>query len=200
MWYLIIGLIIGLVIGAGALYLYMPKAAKKKIDSFLTGLMSSNETIGGFLSRILSEAEVDCFVNELKKNLREQIYSRISNRSVSNGAAHLLVEQVCTRLTLDQVGSELPQGFFGRGTDMLKNIIKDYIEKVIRKNEGLIEQTLSNKIHYIITQYGEAVVANIVNQEIENIFSRPVSSLFQGNEETIYKLKQQFSDMLIGKR
>ena len=200
MWYLIIGLIVGLVLGSGVLYLYMPKIAKKKIDSFLTGLMPSNETIGGFLFRILTEPEAKRFVNELKKKLSDEIYSRISNRSVSNVAAHLLVEQICTRLTLDQVGSELPQGFFGRGTDMLKNIIKDYIEKVIRKNEGLIEQTLSNKIHDVIAQNGEAVVANIVNQEIDRILSRPVSSLFQGNEETMNKLKQQFSDMLIGKR
>ena len=42
MWYLIIGLIVGLVLGAGVLYLY----AKKKTDDALSGLMSSIETIG----------------------------------------------------------------------------------------------------------------------------------------------------------
>lgn len=200
MWYLFIGLIVGLVIGAVVMYLYIPKAAKKKIDNFLTGLMSSNETIGEFLSRILTNPEAKRFVNKLKKDLSEQIYLRISECSVSDGAAHLLVEQVCTRLTLDQVGSELPQGFFGRGKDMLKNIIKDYIESVVRKNECLIEQTLSSKINDIITQNGETLVANIVNQEIDHILSRPVSSMFQGNEETINKLKQQFSTVLMGKK
>lgn len=200
MGYLIIGLIVGLVIGAGVLYLYMPKIAKKKIDSSLTELMSRNETIGEFLSRILAEPKAERFINELKKNLSAQIYLRIYERSVSDNAAHLLVAQVSTKLTPNEVERESQQGIFSRGKDMLKNLVKGHVEGIIENNKDYIEQALSNNIHDVITQNGEDIVAQIVNQEIDHILSHPVSSLFQGNEEIINKLKQQFSTVLLGNK
>lgn len=198
-WYLVIGLIVGLVIGAVALYLYMPKVAKKKIDNFLSGLKSSNETIGEFLSRILTEQEARRFVNELKRNLSAQIYLRISERSVSENAAHLLVTQVSTRLTPNEEEYKSQQGLFGRGNDMLKNFVKGHVEGMVENNKDYIEQALSNKLHDVIVKNGEDIVAHIVNQEINHILSHPVSSLFQGNENIINKLKQQFSSVILGK-
>ena len=195
----IIGLIVGLVIGAVVMYLYMPKAAKKKIDHFLNGLMASNETIEDFLSSILTKQEAERFINELKKNLSAEIYLHISGRSVSDGAAKLLVDQVCTRLTSNEEESELQQGFWDRKKDAIKIIFKDYLEYFIQNNKEFIEQTLSDKINNVITQNGVELVTNLVNQEIDHILSLPVSSLFQGNENTINELKQQLSANLLGK-
>ena len=198
MWSLIIGLIVGSLIGAVVLYLCIPQLAKKKIDNFLSELMSSNETIGEFISRILTESEAKLFVNELKKNLSAQIYLGISERSVSDNAAQLLVDQVSTRLTPNEEENESQQSFFGRGKDILKNFVKGHVENIIENNKDTIEQTLSDKIHNVIAQNGEKVVTNIVNQEIDTLLSRPVSSLIQG--DTMNELKQKFSDVLLGKR
>lgn len=197
---LFIGLIVGLAIGVVALYLYMPKVAMKKIDSFLTGLMSSSETIREFLSRNLTATEFERLINELKRNLSAQIYIRISERSVSDGAAHLLVAQVSTRLSSNQVESEQRQGFFGRKMDALKNVVMGHAENIIENNKEFIEKTLSDKINDVITKNGEEIIADLVNKEIDNILSRPVSSLFQGNEKVITELKQNLSNNLLGKR
>ena len=194
----ITGLIIGLVIGAVALYLYMPKVAKKKIDNFLMGLITSNVTIKEFLFRHLAAEEAERFVCELKRKMSVQIFSRISEQSVSDSAAHMLVAQVSTRLTSGEE-HESQQGFFGKGKDMLKNLVKGHVEEMVQNNKDYVEQILSNKIHDVIVQNGEVVVANIVSQEIDSFLSRPLSSLFQGDEDMLDELKQQFGTILKGK-
>ncbi len=81
---LLIGLVVGLAIGALITFFVIRQATVKKIGNFIDSLTSSEETIRQFFMRYLSEKELGNYVRDLKDRLSSKIFARISDPSMSN--------------------------------------------------------------------------------------------------------------------
>lgn len=195
MEYLLIGLGVGMAIGLLITYLCMRKVARDKIDRFITGTFSSNETIRAFLSRHLSTTEMLNIVDGLKSNLSAMIYSRVSDRSVSTGAAHMIVTKINYHVAPHGERDDSKHGLFRNAANMVVDAVKARAEAAIENNQPVIEENLGNKINEVITKNGKSVISDIVNDEVEKILSMPMSRLFEGNEQLLISLKQK----MIGK-
>lgn len=195
---IIIGMIVGLLIGLILTILVIRAKAKKKIDNFIVDITSSNETVKQFLNRYLSDNELEDFINGIKSRISMQIYSNLSDSSVSESISHHVFQALESKLsTHNDEKNTSKQGFFGNAFSAVKDAIKNRVENVVMNEQSVIEQTISDKIHDIIISNGKDIISDIVDAETDKILSKPLASLFGGNEKTIHMIKQRIASELL---
>ena len=193
---LFIGLGAGLAIGSLAVYLCMRKIASRKIDKFISEFMWSSETIGSFIRRHLTAEDANDFVNGLKTNLSCMIYNQITDKKLSEDVSKKAVERICKTLTPNsQVKEQSRFGRLGQVVGTVVDAVREYAESSIEKNRDVIEKVLSDKLNEVMRN-GNAFVSNIVNSGVERILAMPVSSLLEGNEQTVAVLKKRIMSMV----
>ncbi len=189
---MIIAIICSFVVGAALALLVVRKVATSKIDKFISGIQNYQGTIARFMERYFAPDEFRLFVSNLKENLSQKIYARLSDKSFGDDVSHVTLGYVQDKLSGNREETQQDnQGFLKSTFRAIKNAVKGGAETILEANRGSIEERLSEKINEVISADGYAIVSNIVDKEVDKILSMPVAKLFEGNEQLITSLRQK---------
>lgn len=190
---IIIGISVGLIVGGLGVFVAVRKIATKRIEDFIVGLGNSQETIRQFLSKWLSEKELDDYLADIKERLTSRIYNRFAEPSVSDKVSQLVVSRLADKLSKGEEKKEEPsrRGFFGNALHFMGDALRSRVEVAVENNQETIGQILSGKINEAIKGNGKEVISSIIDSEVDRLLSQQVSSLFKDNERMIALLKQR---------
>ena len=91
---------------------------RSAVEEFITTQQRNNETVSQFLGHYLSKEEIDTISRNINQSITKQTYEKLADSSVGEKVAHIAVNHVAQKLTIDGA-QELLSGFGGAFVSLL---------------------------------------------------------------------------------
>lgn len=155
------------------------------VEEFIETQKHNNETVREFLSLYLSDDEISTISDNVNESLTQQIHSKLSDSSIGEKVAHIAIDHVAEKLSIDGA-QELLSGIGGM-MGGLKGMATGLLGgNVITKFLGMLrepaEHFLANNINAMLQNKGNEIVSNMIDSEAENFLNKPVCKLLEGHD------------------
>lgn len=163
---------------------------RSAVDEFIATQQRNNETVSQFLGHYLSKEEIDTFAQNINQSITKQTYEKLADSSVGEKVAHIAIDHVAQKLTIDGA-QELLSGIGGAlgglgGMGMAAGLFGG---NIVAKFLGMLrepaEHFLAKNINTMLRDNGEKIVSNMIGGEVDNFLNKPVSKLLEGHEEQL---------------
>lgn len=166
----------------------MIEKVRSAVEVFITTQQRNNETVVQFLGHYLSKEEIDTIAQNINRSITKQTYEKLADSSVGEKVAHIAIDHVAQKLTIDGA-QELLSGIGGALGGLGGMAAGLFGGNIVAKFLGMLrepaEHFLANNINTMLRNNGEEIVSNMIGGEVDAFFNKPVSKLLEGHEEQL---------------
>lgn len=161
---------------------------RSAVKEFISTQQRNDETVVQFLGHYLSKEEFDTFAQNINQSITKQTYEKLADSSVGEKVAHIAIDHVAQKLTIDGA-QELLSGIGGALGGLGGMAAGLFGGNIVAKFLGMLrepaEHFLAKNINTMLRDNGEKIVSNMIGGEVDNFLNKPVSNLLEGHEEQL---------------
>lgn len=161
---------------------------RSAVDEFIATQQRNNETVSQFLGHYLSKEEIDTISQNINQSITKQTYEKLADSSVGEKVAHIAIDHVAQKLTIDGA-QELLSGIGGALGGLGGMAAGLFGGNIVARFLGMLrepaEHFLAKNINTMLRDNGEEIVSNMIGGEVDNFLDKPVSKLLEGHEEQL---------------
>ena len=166
----------------------MIEKVRSAVEEFIATQQINNETVVQFLGHYLSKEEIDTIAQNINQSITKQTYEKLADCSVGEKVAHIAIDHVAQKLTIDGA-QELLSGIGGALGGIGGMAAGLFGGNIVAKFLGMLrepaEHFLAKNINTMLRDNGEDIVSNMIGGEVDAFFNKPVSKLLEGHEEQL---------------
>lgn len=166
----------------------MIRKVRSAVEVFILTQRKNDETVFQFLGHYLSEEEIESISQSVNQSITKQTYERLADSSVGEKVAHIAIDHVAQKLTIDGA-QELLSGIGGALGGLGGMAAGLFGGNIVAKFLGMLrepaEHFLAKNINTMLRNNGEEIVSNMIGGEVDNFLNKPVSKLLEGHEEQL---------------
>ena len=158
------------------------------VEEFISTQQQNQESVARFLGHYLSHEEINSIVQNVNQSITKQTYKKLADSSVGDKVAHIAIDHVAQKLTIDGA-QELLSGI-GGALGGLKGMAAglfggNIVAKFLEMLREPAEHFLAKNINTMLRDNGEEIVSNMIGGEVDNFLNKPVCKLLEGHEEQL---------------
>lgn len=161
---------------------------RSAVEEFIATQQRNKETVSQFLGHYLSKEEIYTIAQNINHSITKQTYERLADSSVGEKVAHIAIDHVAQKLTIDGA-QELLSGIGGALGGLGGMAAGLFGGNIVAKFLGMLrepaEHFLAKNINTMLRDNGEEIVSNMIGGEVDNFLNKPVSKLLEGHEEQL---------------
>ena len=161
---------------------------RSAVKEFISTQQRNDETVVQFLGHYLSKEEIDTIAQNINQSITKQTYEKLADSSVGEKVAHIAVDHVAQKLTIDGA-QELLSGIGGALGGLGGMAAGLFGGNIVAKFLGMLrepaEHLLAKNINTMLRDNGEEIVSNMIGGEVETFLNKPVCKLLEGHEEQL---------------
>ena len=161
---------------------------RSAVKEFISTQQRNDETVVQFLGHYLSKEEIDTIAQNINQSITKQTYEKLADSSVGEKVAHIAIDHVAQKLTIDGA-QELLSGIGGALGGLGGMAAGLFGGNIVAKFLGMLrdpaEHFLAKNINTMLRDNGEEIVSNMIGGEVDNFLNKPVSKLLEGHEEQL---------------
>lgn len=166
----------------------MVEKVRSAVEEFIATQQINNETVSQFLGHYLSKEEIDTISQNINRSITKQTYEKLADSSVGEKVAHIAIDHVAQKLTIDGA-QELLSGIGGALGGLGGMAAGLFGGNIVARFLGMLrepaEHFLAKNINTMLQDNGEEIVSNMIGGEVDNFLNIPVSKLLEGHEEQL---------------
>ena len=166
----------------------MIEKVRSAVEEFIATQQRNNETVVQFLGHYLSKEEIDTIAQNINRSITKQTYEKLADCSVGEKVAHIAIDHVAQKLTIDGA-QELLTGIGGALGGLGGMAAGLFGGNIVAKFLGMLrepaEHFLAKNINTMLRDNGEEIVSNMIGGEVDNFLNKLVSKLLEGHEEQL---------------
>lgn len=166
----------------------MIEKVRSAVEEFIATQQRNNETVVQFLGHYLSKEEIDTIAQNINRSITKQTYEKLADSSVGEKVAHIAIDHVAQKLTIDGA-QELLSGIGGALGGLGGMAAGLFGGNIVAKFLGMLrepaEHFLAKNINTMLRDNGEEIVSNMIGGEVDAFFNKHVSKLLEGHEEQL---------------
>lgn len=166
----------------------MVEKVRSAVEEFIATQQRNNETVSKFLGHYLSKEEIDTIAQNINRSITKQTYEKLADSSVGEKVAHIAIDHVAQKLTIDGA-QELLSGIGGALGGLGGMAAGLFGGNIVAKFLGMLrepaEHFLANNINTMLRNNGKEIVSNMIDGEVDNFLNKPVCKLLEGHEEQL---------------
>ena len=166
----------------------MVEKVRSAVEEFIATQQINNETVSQFLGHYLSKEEIDTISQNINRSITKQTYEKLADSSVGEKVAHIAIDHVAQKLTIDGA-QELLSGIGGTFGGLGGMAAGLFGGNIVAKFLGMLrepaEHFLAKNINTMLRDNGEEIVSNMIGGEVDSFLNKPVSKLLEGHEEQL---------------
>ena len=166
----------------------MIEKVRSAVEEFIATQQRNNETVVQFLGHYLSKEEIDTIAQNINRSITKQTYEKLADSSVGEKVAHIAIDHVAQKLTIDGAQELLSGigGALGGIGGMAAGLFGgNIVAKFLSMLREPAEHVLAKNINTMLRDNGEEIVSNMIGGEVDAFFNKPVSKLLEGHEEQL---------------
>ena len=168
----------------------MVEKIRSAVEEFIAQQQRNEETVSQFLEHYLSKEEIDSISQSINQNITKQTYEKLADPSVGDKVAHIAVDQVAQKLTIDGA-QELLEGLGGVLGGIGGMAAGLFGGNIVARFLGMLrepaEHFLADNINTMLHNNGEEIVSNMIGGEVDNFLNKPVCKLLEGHDGQLAK-------------
>ena len=158
------------------------------VEEFIETQKYNQETVKEFLCHYLSEEEMSAILQNVNESLTKQTYKKLADPSVGEKVAHIAIDKVAKKLSVD--GAEELLAGLGGVIGGLGGVAAGLLGgNIVARFLGMLrepaEHFLANNINTMLKNNGEEIVSNMVGGEVEGFLNKPVCKLLEGHDDQL---------------
>lgn len=161
---------------------------RSAVEEFISTQQQNQESVDRFLGHYLSKDEIDTIAQNINQSITKQTYEKLANSSVGDKVAHIAIDHVAQKLTIDGA-QELLSGIGGALGGLKGMAAGLFGGNIVAKFLGMLrepaEHFLAKNINTMLRDNGEEIVSNMIGGEVDNFLNKPVCKLLEGHEEQL---------------
>lgn len=161
---------------------------RSAVEEFISTQQQNQESVARFLGHYLSNDEIDTIAQNINQSITEQTYEKLADSSVGDKVAHIAIDHVAQKLTIDGA-QELLSGIGGALGGLKGMAAGLFGGNIVAKFLGMLrepaEHFLAKNINTMLRDNGEEIVSNMIGGEVDNFLNKPVCKLLEGHEEQL---------------
>ena len=158
------------------------------VEEFISTQQQNQESVARFLGHYLSNDEIDTIAQNINQSITKQTYEKLADSSVGDKVAHIAIDHVAQKLTIDGA-QELLSGIGGSvgGVEGMAAVVVggNIVAKFLEMLREPAEHFLAKNINTMLRDNGEEIVSNMIGGEVDNFLNKPVCKLLEGHEEQL---------------
>ena len=158
------------------------------VEGFISTQQQNQESVARFLGHYLSKDEIDSIAQNINQSITKQTYEKLADSSVGDKVAHIAIDHVAQKLTIDGA-QELLSGIGGALGGLKGMAAGLFGGNIVAKFLGMLrepaEHFLAKNINTMLRDNGEEIVSNMIGGEVDNFLNKPVCKLLEGHEEQL---------------
>lgn len=158
---------------------------RSAVEEFIATQQKNSETVVQFLEHYLSKEEIDSISKSVNQSITKQTYDKLADSSVEEKVAHVAIDHVAKKLTIDGAQELLAGigGALGGIGGMAAGLFgSNIVAKFLSMLREPAEHFLANNINTMLRNNGNEIVSNMVDGEVNNFLNNPVCLLLEGHE------------------
>lgn len=166
----------------------MIEKVRSAVEEFIATQQRNNETVVQFLGHYLSKEEIYTIAQNINQSITRQTYEKLADSSVGEKVAHIAIDHVAQKLTIDGAQELLSGigGTLGGIGGMAAGLFGgNIVAKFLSMLREPAEHFLAKNINTMLRDNGEEIVSNMIGGEVDAFFNKPVSKLLEGHEEQL---------------
>lgn len=161
---------------------------RSAVEEFISTQQQNQESVARFLGHYLSKDEIDSIAQNINQSITKQTYEKLADSSVGDKVAHIAIDHVAQKLTIDGA-QELLSGIGGALGGMKGMAAGLFGGNIVAKFLGMLrepaEHFLAKNINTMLRDNGEEIVSNMIGGEVDHFLDKPVCKLLEGHEEQL---------------
>lgn len=161
---------------------------RSAVEEFITTQQQNQETVACFLGHYLSKEEIETIAQNINQSITKQTYEKLADSAVGEKVAHIAVDHVAQKLTIDGA-QELLSGIGGALGGLGGMAAGLFGGNIVAKFLGMLrepaEHFLAKNINTMLQDNGEEIVSNMIGGEVDSFLNKPVCKLLEGHEEQL---------------
>ena len=161
---------------------------RSAVEEFISTQQQNQESVDRFLGHYLSNDEIDTITQNINQSITKQTYEKLADSSVGDKVAHIAIDHVAQKLTIDGA-QELLSGIGGALGGLKGMAAGLFGGNIVAKFLGMLrepaEHFLAKNINTMLRDNGEEIVSNMIGGEVDNFLNKPVCKLLEGHEEQL---------------
>lgn len=161
---------------------------RSAVEGFISTQQQNQESVARFLGHYLSNDEIDTIAQNINQSITKQTYEKLADSSVGDKVAHIAIDHVAQKLTIDGA-QELLSGIGGALGGLKGMAAGLFGGNIVAKFLGMLrepaEHFLAKNINTMLRDNGEEIVSNMIGGEVDNFLNKPVCKLLEGHEEQL---------------
>lgn len=161
---------------------------RSAVEEFISIQQQNQESVARFLGHYLSKDEIDSIAQNINQSITKQTYEKLADSSVGDKVAHIAIDHVAQKLTIDGA-QELLSGIGGALGGLKGMAAGLFGGNIVAKFLGMLrepaEHFLAKNINTMLRDNGEEIVSNMIGGEVDNFLNKPVCKLLEGHEEQL---------------
>lgn len=161
---------------------------RSAVEEFISIQQQNQESVARFLGHYLSKDEIDSIAQNINQSITKQTYEKLADSSVGDKVAHIAIDHVAQKLTIDGA-QELLSGIGGALGGLKGMAAGLFGGNIVAKFLGMLrepaEHFLAKNINTMLLDNGEEIVSNMIGGEVDNFLNKPVCKLLEGHEEQL---------------
>ena len=161
---------------------------RSAVEEFISTQQQNQESVARFLGHYLSNDEIDTIAQNINQSITKQTYEKLADSSVGDKVAHIAIDHVAQKLTIDGA-QELLSGIGGALGGLKGMAAGLFSGNIVAKFLGMLrepaEHFLAKNINTMLRDNGEEIVSNMIGGEVDNFLNKPVCKLLEGHEEQL---------------
>ena len=156
------------------------------VEEFIETQKYNQETVKEFLCHYLSEEEMSAISQNVNESLTKQTYKKLADPSVGEKVAHIAIDQVAKKLSVD--GAEELLAGLGGAIGGLGGVAAGLLGgNIVARFLGMLrepaERFLADNINNMLKNNGKEIVSNMIDGEVEEFLNKPVCKLLEGHDD-----------------
>ena len=156
------------------------------VEEFIETQKYNKETVKEFLCHYLSEEEMSAISQNVNESLTKQTYKKLADPSVGEKVAHIAIDQVAKKLSVD--GAEELLAGLGGAIGGLGGVAAGLLGgNIVARFLGMLrepaERFLADSINNMLKNNGKEIVSNMIDGEVEEFLNKPVCKLLEGHDD-----------------
>ena len=166
----------------------MVKKVRSAVEEFISTQQHNGETVREFLCHYLTEEEVATISRKVSESLTKQTYQKLADSSVGEKVAHIVVNHVAEKLSVNgaqELLAGLGSAMGGLGGMAAGLFGANIVAKFLGMLRDPAERFLADHINTMLKNNGEEIVSNMLGGEIEGFLNKPMCKQLEGHDEQL---------------
>ena len=150
---------------------------RSAVEEFIETQKHNTENVKEFLGHYLSDDEIATISQNVNESITKQTYTKLSDTSVGEKVAHIAIDHVAEKLSIDGA-QELLAGIGGAMRGLGGMAAGLFGGNIVARFLGMLrepaEHFLANNINTMLKNNGEEIVSNMVGGEVDGFLIKSV--------------------------